>query len=84
MQGKQLAEDDREKVMKTLKQMDSVLSILPEIDENIDSEVEALIEERNKARADKDFARSDEIRDELAVKGITLEDTPEGTIWKKT
>jgi len=83
MKGKLLAEKDQWEIMETMQKMDSVLSILPEVDENLDSEVETLIKERNQARANKDFARSDEIRDELATKGIVLEDTPEGTIWKK-
>jgi cysteinyl-tRNA synthetase len=45
-------------------------------------EIEELIGQRRQARADKDFARSDQIRDELAVKGIILLDSPEGTSWK--
>ena len=45
-------------------------------------EVEAAIAERNEARAEKDFARSDTIRDELAAKGVLLMDSPEGTSWK--
>jgi cysteinyl-tRNA synthetase len=47
--------------------------------ENID----ALIQERNEARKNKDFKRSDEIRKELEEKGIILEDTKEGTIWRR-
>ena len=46
-------------------------------------EIEKLIEERYLARKAKDWARSDAIRDELAAKGIILEDTPQGTKWKK-
>jgi cysteinyl-tRNA synthetase len=42
-------------------------------------EVEALIHEREEARKNKDFARSDEIRDALAARGVILEDTPQGT-----
>jgi cysteinyl-tRNA synthetase len=45
-------------------------------------EIDALIAERRQARADKDFARSDGIRDELAARGIILLDSPEGTSWK--
>lgn len=47
------------------------------------AEIERLISERNEARKNKDFARSDAIRDELSAKGIILEDTPQGTKWKK-
>ncbi|MDG5469484.1 cysteine--tRNA ligase [Deltaproteobacteria bacterium IMCC39524] len=45
-------------------------------------EIESLIVERRDARANKDFARSDQIRDDLAAKGIQLLDGPEGTTWK--
>jgi cysteinyl-tRNA synthetase len=48
-----------------------------------EAEIEGLIEERNAARKAKNFARSDEIRDDLAARGIILEDTPQGTRWKK-
>ncbi|WP_194192667.1 cysteine--tRNA ligase [Clostridium chrysemydis] len=46
-------------------------------------EVERLIEERQEARKNKDFALSDKIRDELKDRGIVLEDTPQGVRWKK-
>ena len=45
-------------------------------------EIEKLISERNKAREARDFARADEVRATLDEKGIALEDTPQGTIWK--
>ena len=50
---------------------------------NLDQEIEALIEERRQARANKDFARSDAIRDQLKEQGILLDDTPQGTVWKR-
>lgn len=50
---------------------------------SIDQEIEALIEERRQARAKKDFARSDAIRDQLKEQGILLDDTPQGTVWKR-
>ena len=45
--------------------------------------IEALIEERTRAKKNKDFGRADEIRDELLAKGIVLEDTRDGVRWKK-
>ena len=48
-----------------------------------DDAIETLIEERNQARAGKDFARADEIRDQLAEQGIILEDGADGTTWRR-
>ena len=52
-------------------------------DEILDADIEALIEQRQQARKEKNFARADEIRDELLAKGIVLEDTREGVRWKR-
>lgn len=49
---------------------------------NIDSEADALIHEREIAREKKDYHRADEIRDKLKMLGITVEDTPDGPIWQ--
>lgn len=49
----------------------------------LDADVDALIKERDAARETSNFARSDEIRDELASRGIILEDTPQGTRWRR-
>ena len=57
--------------------------IVEEQEELLDEEVEKLIEERQKARKNKDFARADEIRDTLKSRGILLEDTREGVKWKR-
>ena len=51
--------------------------------EVLDEDIERLIEERLQARRDRNFARADEIRDELAARGIELLDTPQGTRWKR-
>ncbi|MDZ7829961.1 MAG: cysteine--tRNA ligase [Halofilum sp. (in: g-proteobacteria)] len=47
-------------------------------------EIERLIAERTAARRNRDFARADEIRDDLAARGVTLEDGPGGTTWRRT
>ena len=52
-------------------------------EELLDDEIEALIKERNDARAEKNFARADEIRDMLLEKGIVLEDKRDGVRWKR-
>ena len=45
--------------------------------------IENLIKNRNEARRNKDFKLADEIRDKLKIKGIEIEDTNNGTIWRK-
>ena len=68
------------------RKIDSVLGVLgldAAAGEEDAEEIEALIAERNAARKNKDFKRSDAIRDDLAARGILLEDTPDGTKWKK-
>ncbi len=62
---------------------DSVLAVLKMEEESLDERVEGLIGARNQARADKDWAESDRIRDLLLAEGILLEDTAEGTVWRK-
>ena len=52
-------------------------------EEALDADIERLIEERQKARKEKNFARADEIRDELLAKGIQLKDTREGVKWTR-
>ena len=57
--------------------------IVEKKEEILDSDIEALIAERQAARKEKNFARADEIRDELLAKGIVLKDTREGVQWKR-
>ncbi|WP_277583960.1 cysteine--tRNA ligase [Psychrobacillus antarcticus] len=74
-----------------LKQFISVMDVLTAIlgltfakeKEVLDEEIDALIEERNQARKDRNFARADEIRDQLKELNIILEDTAQGIRWKR-
>ena len=52
-------------------------------EEGLDDTIEALIKERQQARLDRDFVRADAIRDELKEMGIILDDTQQGTRWKR-
>ena len=61
-----------------------VLGILYNRKENtLDDDIEALIQQRQEARKNKDWATADRIRDELKEKGIILKDTPQGVTWTK-
>lgn len=61
-----------------------VLGILYNRKENtLDSKIEALIEQRQEARKNKDWATADKIRDDLKARGIILKDTPQGVTWTK-
>ena len=72
------------KALDTIRQLCDVLGIITKVEKEIlDSDIEALIEERQAARKAKNFARADEIRDMLAEQGIILEDTREGVKWKR-
>ena len=72
-----------EEAYKLFMELCKVIGILSKDDEILEEDILRLIEERARARKDKDFARSDEIRDELFEKGIVLEDTRDGVKWKK-
>ncbi len=73
-----------DEALSLIKELCNVLGILEVKDVQIlDDDIEALIEERNNARKEKNFARADEIRDMLKENGIILEDTRGGVKWKR-
>ena len=73
-----------EAVKKEMLELTDILGLIVERkEENLDAEIEQKIAERQAARKAKNFARADEIRDELLAKGIVLMDTREGVKWKK-
>ena len=78
------SKNDLEATKNLILELGGVLGIIEDKRKEIlDGDIEALIEERNLARKNKDFARADEIRDELKAQGIGLEDTRQGVKWKR-
>lgn len=66
-----------------LKKLTGVMGLLRKEEEVLDEEIEALIEERQQARKNKDYQRADEIRDRLRDLGIELKDTPQGVQYRR-
>ncbi|HEY0384521.1 MAG TPA: cysteine--tRNA ligase [Pyrinomonadaceae bacterium] len=77
-------EDNKRELLALLDRFNTVLNIFDDDQPAmLDAEVQALIEQRQEARRRRDFARADQIRDELSARGITLEDTKDGVRWKR-
>lgn len=77
----------RDALLALVEHVDDILGVLPLVDREretaLTSEVRELLEERARARAARDFARSDALRDELASRGIGVEDTAQGQRWRR-
>ncbi|MDG6955348.1 MAG: cysteine--tRNA ligase [Nitrososphaerota archaeon] len=69
--------------IQALARADSVLGILEFGEDDLEPELAELVREREAARKRRDFAESDRLRAELLAAGVVVEDTPEGTRWKR-
>lgn len=79
-----LREGNQREILAAIERFDSVLGVFGESKaEMLDEEIQNLIDERQEARHRRDFGRGDEIRDQLADRGIILEDTKDGVRWKR-
>ena len=73
-----------EKSLEFIRELGGPLGILQKSTKgSLEDEIEDLIEQRQQARKNRDFALADKIRDDLKARGIVLEDTPQGVRWKK-
>ena len=73
-----------EKALDLIRELGEPLGILQKSTKcSLEEEIERLIEERQKARKERNFALADKIRDDLKARDIILEDTPQGVRWKK-
>ena len=78
-----LSTADAARALDLLRDLDRVLGVLPDADDTLEPEVAALLEARAAARAGRDWAASDRLRDELAERGIAVEDTRDGQRWRR-
>jgi cysteinyl-tRNA synthetase len=85
VEARRLEPGDAAAARRFLREADGILGFLPLAEEkgSLEAEVEAKIAARQDARKRRDFKAADAIRDELAQRGIVLEDTPEGVRWKR-
>src|SRR5215510_13699804 len=81
----ELQEDDRVEINKWIDVVDERLAIIPPMEQLVqrDEEIDALVAKINEARRNRDFATSDRIRNELRDRGVLIEDTREGTRWRR-
>jgi cysteinyl-tRNA synthetase len=75
---------DAARALDVLRDVDRVLDILPDTGSELEPAIAHLLADREAARAAKDFAASDRLRDELAAHGVTVEDTRDGQRWRRT
>ncbi|MFH1663577.1 MAG: cysteine--tRNA ligase [archaeon] len=80
---KKLSEKNSAEIISFLKKIDSVLGVMNFAEQELESELKKLIEEREKARKEMNWSKADELRDLLRKKGIELSDSKDGVRWKK-
>ena len=81
--GRTLSTSDAERAVAWLRRTDTVLGVLPDPADELPHDLRRLIDERAAARAARDWAASDRLRDELAERGIAVEDTRDGQRWRR-
>ncbi len=83
IEARSLSTADATKALAALRDLDLVLGVLPEAAADLDPDTVSLLAAREAARVDRDWASSDRLRDELAERGIAVEDTRDGQRWRR-
>jgi cysteinyl-tRNA synthetase len=81
--SRSISSADAATALRTLRSFDEVLGVLPDVADELDDETRRLLDERETARARRDWSASDRLRDELANRGIAVEDTRDGQRWRR-
>jgi len=86
IERRSMSTDDARRALDAVRDLDLVLGILPDPEpiDDLDPAISELLAARVDARASRDFAASDRLRDELAALGVTVEDTRDGQRWRRT
>ena len=84
MEQRALSTADAGRALEALRDLDVVLAVLPEAEADLEPAAAALLDARIEARAARDWAASDRLRDELTTLGVTVEDTRDGQRWRRT
>jgi cysteinyl-tRNA synthetase len=82
--ARSLSNADARRAASQLRELDSVLGVLDDGTPELPPELATLLDARAAARAQRDWARSDTLRDELGAAGVSVEDTPDGQRWRRT
>ena len=83
IEARSISTDDASRALDLLRDLDGVLGVLPDAGEDLEAELQAMLDERQAARAARDWASSDRLRDELLARGIAVEDTRDGQRWRR-
>ena len=83
IEARSLSTTDAGRALALLRELDTVLGVLPDVVEELPAELQSMLEERAAARAARDWAASDRLRDELAARGVAVEDTRDGQRWRR-
>ncbi|MEO7663660.1 MAG: cysteine--tRNA ligase [Candidatus Limnocylindrales bacterium] len=83
MAARSISTADAAGILALLRDLDRVLAVLPAPAEALDADLQALVDARVAARTAREWARSDQLRDELAARGILVEDTKDGQRWRR-
>ncbi len=82
--ARQLSVADAARALGMLAELDQVLAIGPDPEAELSPALQALLDERARARAERDWAASDRLRDALLERGVVVEDTRDGQRWRRT
>lgn len=76
-----VAKNSANVILEAMVNLTSILGVQLDSQQDLSAEIQKMVDERDQARANKDFATSDKLRDQLKDMGVILEDTPQGTRW---